>query len=57
MARSGADTTAIQKILGHTDSSIAATVYTHIDIDSLQKAIEFFNKKFVLVSKISKDFR
>lgn len=42
MAQSGANTIAIQKILGHADYSTTANVYTHLDIESLQKAIEFF---------------
>jgi integrase len=39
MAKAGADTLAIQKIIGHSDYSTTANIYTHTDIEELKKAI------------------
>jgi site-specific recombinase XerD len=38
--KAGANTKAIQEILGHADYSTTANIYTHTDIDELKKAIE-----------------
>jgi len=39
MAKAGADTFSIQRILGHTKYSFTADTYTHTDIEGLKKAI------------------
>lgn len=39
MAKAGADTLAIQKIIGHSDYATTANIYTHTDVDDLRKAI------------------
>lgn len=39
MARGGADTKALQKIIGHANYSTTADIYTHLDVDDLKKAI------------------
>lgn len=39
MSKNHADTLAIQQIIGHTDYSLTANVYTHTDIDFLRDAI------------------
>ena len=36
----GADTKAIQELLGHTDYTLTANIYTHTDQARLQKAAE-----------------
>ncbi len=40
MARAKVDTKSIQEIIGHADYSTTANIYTHLDIESLRKAIE-----------------
>lgn len=40
MSNAGADTVALQKIIGHASYQTTANVYTHKDIDQLKKAIE-----------------
>lgn len=37
--RAGANTKAIQKLIGHADYSTTANIYTHTDIEELRKAI------------------
>lgn len=39
MARGGADTKALQKIIGHANYSTTADVYTHFDVNDLKNAI------------------
>lgn len=39
MAEAGVETTSIQKIIGHSDYSITANVYTHLEVEVLRKAI------------------
>ena len=39
LAKAGADTKAIQMILGHTRYSFTADTYTHTDIETLHNAI------------------
>jgi integrase len=39
LAKAGADTLSIQKILGHADYATTANIYTHTDIEELRKAI------------------
>ena len=39
LSKAGADTVAIQKILGHADYSTTANIYTHTDVEELKKAI------------------
>lgn len=39
MSKAGANTKAIQDIMGHEDYALTANVYTHTDIEELQKAI------------------
>lgn len=39
-AKAGVDTKSIQEIIGHADYSTTANIYTHIDIETLRKAIE-----------------
>lgn len=38
--KAGANTKAIQEILGHADYSTTANIYTHIDLEELRKAME-----------------
>ncbi len=38
--KAGADTKSIQEMIGHADYSTTANIYTHVDIESLRKAIE-----------------
>ncbi len=40
LGRAGANTKAIQEIIGHADYSTTANIYTHLDIGELRKAIE-----------------
>ena len=40
MAAAHADTLSIQQIMGHTDYAMTANVYSHLQIDTLHKAIE-----------------
>lgn len=40
MARSGADTKALQKIIGHASYSTTADIYTHLNISDLRKELE-----------------
>lgn len=40
MARSGVDTLYIQKLIGHSDYSTTANIYTHPEMQELKKAIE-----------------
>ena len=40
LARSGADTLAIQQVLGHTQYSFTADTYTHTDVDFLREAVK-----------------
>jgi len=40
LSRNGADTISIQKIMGHTDYSTTANIYTHANIEQLRKAID-----------------
>lgn len=39
MSRAGANTKAIQKIIGHSNYALTANVYTHTDVEELKKAI------------------
>lgn len=39
MSNAGADTIALQKIMGHADYATTANIYTHKDIEELKKAI------------------
>lgn len=39
LAASGVDTVHIQKLIGHTDYSLTANIYTHPEIKELQKAV------------------
>jgi integrase len=40
MSNAGADTSALQKIIGHASYETTANIYTHKDIEQLKKAIE-----------------
>lgn len=40
MAEAGVDPLSIQKLIGHSDYSTTANIYTHLDLTALQKAIE-----------------
>lgn len=39
MARAGADTIAIQRLMGHSKYSFTADTYTHTDVEELKKAL------------------
>jgi len=39
LAKAGADTLSIQRIIGHADYATTANIYTHTDIEELRKAI------------------
>jgi site-specific recombinase XerD len=39
MAKAGADTLAIQRIIGHADYATTANIYTHESVEELKKAI------------------
>jgi len=40
MSNAGADTIALQKIIGHASYQTTANIYTHKDIEELKKAID-----------------
>ena len=42
MAEAGVDTVNIQKLIGHSDYSTTANIYTHLEIEALRKAINQF---------------
>ncbi len=39
MAEAGVETTSIQRIIGHSDYSTTANIYTHLEIETLKKAM------------------